>query len=274
MEVLVILSLVIISLTVIIVQLFHYRQLKKEADRLEKGMVEKENTILEVREEIDSVCYSVSHDLRAPLRAVNGFSRILLKNHNDQLDKTSCEYLEIIEDSAKQINDYIEGILIFSRIGRQTLKMSQVNMRNIANEVVKKYQDQENGREIEVAVQKLPDVFADPVMMRHIFSNIIENAFKFTRTREKTKIEIDCKQNQDEYLFMVKDNGVGFDMNYADKLFGLFQRLHSDSDFEGAGIGLAITRRIVQRHGGKVWIEADVNNGATFYFTLPAVRPN
>lgn len=254
-----------------ILLLFCQRQAKK-LRVLKKDIIEKENQLCAVREENDSLCYSISHDLRAPLRAVSGFSRLLLKKDDNKLDATSREYLEVISDSVKQINDYIEGILIFSRIGRQCLNLNRVNMELVAKEVTEKLKDQEKDRNTEVTIQKMPELIADENLMRCAFLNVVENAFKFTRARNKARIEIECRKKGETYLFSVKDNGVGFDMNYSDKVFGLFQRLHSNTDFEGAGIGLALTRRIIQKHSGQVWIESEVDKGATFYFSLPVIK--
>jgi light-regulated signal transduction histidine kinase (bacteriophytochrome) len=220
--------------------------------------------------ELDSFSYSVSHDLRTPLRHINGFVRMLEDNAGAKLDESGRRYLIKITEAAMTMNKLIDALLSFSRIGRIDLRPAVVELNSLVQSVIDDCSSPSEGREIVWKKSALPSVHADPAMLRVAVANLISNALKSTRVREVAEIEVGVLDDKpDEQVFFVRDNGVGFDANYAGKLFGVFQRLHSPGEFEGVGIGLANVNRIVKRHGGKTWAEGKVDGGATFYFSLP-----
>lgn len=218
--------------------------------------------------ELESFSYSVSHDLRAPLRHVSGFMELLRQNAWPVIDATGRRYMTTILESSKRMGMLIDDLLAFSRIGRSEMKGKEVDTEKLLKGVIREMQGEIKGRDIAWKMGSLPVVHGDPSMLRLVLVNLISNAVKFTRTRPRAEIEIGCSSGKEEFVFFVRDNGVGFDMKYAEKLFGVFQRLHRQEEFEGTGIGLANVRRIVARHGGRTWAEGSVNRGATIYFTL------
>jgi len=221
--------------------------------------------------ELEAFAYSVSHDLRAPLRAIDGFSRILKDEYGDVLDAEGKRQLAVIRDSTRDMAQLIDDLLAFSRLGRTEMKMATVNMDELARRVVEDLRHEVRGRHVQLNVDTLPATAGDRAMIRQVFANLLSNAIKFTRTREDAVIEVGAMVDGSQNTYFVKDNGVGFDMKYADKLFQVFQRLHSTDEFEGTGIGLALVQRIITRHGGRVWAEGEVDKGATFYFALPVI---
>ena len=223
-----------------------------------------------VNKELEAFAYSVSHDLRAPVRHIAGFTELLQKHVEPVLDDKSRHHISMILDSAKRMGTLVDDLLAFSRIGRAETQKTTVHLEQLIKGVVGEVAPDAQDRKISWRIGTLPICYGDPSMLRLVFANLVTNAVKFTRTREQAEIEIDSlNHTPDEVVVFVKDNGVGFDMKYKDKLFGVFQRLHSQEAFEGTGIGLATVQRIVQAHGGRVWAEASVNNGATFYVVLP-----
>jgi PAS domain S-box-containing protein len=228
-----------------------------------------------VNKELEAFSYSVSHDLRAPLRHIDGFVDLLRKQSQDKLDERGLRYLQVITDAARQMGNLIDDLLVFSRMGRAELRQQNVEMDALVHEAVTTLQSETNSRHITWKIASLPQVQADAAMLRQVWVNLLANAVKYSRPRDPAVIEIGCTADAPvEYQFFVRDNGVGFDMEYVDKLFGVFQRLHRAEEFEGTGIGLANVRRIVLRHGGRTWAEGKVDAGATFYFTLPKSREN
>ncbi|MCJ7819435.1 MAG: DUF3365 domain-containing protein, partial [Syntrophales bacterium] len=219
--------------------------------------------------ELESFSYSVSHDLRAPLRAIDGFSRILLKDHADRLDAEGHRLLDIIRANTQNMGQLIDDLLAFSRLGRREVKAADLDMGTLVRNVVEELQNTPGDRTVEWDLKPLPAARADRALMHQVWVNLLGNALKFTRLKEAASIEVGCRPAGDEDIFYVKDNGVGFNMQFAHKLFGVFQRLHRYEEFEGTGVGLALVQRIVQRHGGRVWAEGQVNGGACFYFSLP-----
>jgi len=227
-------------------------------------------------EELEAFSYTISHDLRAPLRAIDGFSHILLTEYISQLPTKAQRYLGLVHNSTQQMGHLIEDLLAFSRLSRQPLNKQMVAPAKLVREVLVDLRAEQEGRQVEFIVGDLPACQADPILLKQIFVNLLSNALKFTRQRETARIEIGCgtskgsepTQRSGKTIYFVKDNGVGFDMQYVDKLFGVFQRLHRAEEYEGTGVGLAIVQRIVHRHGGRVWAEAEVDKGAAFYFTL------
>jgi signal transduction histidine kinase len=217
--------------------------------------------------ELDAFSYSVSHDLRAPLRAIDGFSRIVLKQYGSILPEEPREYLQLVRDNTVQMGHLVDDLLAFARLSRQQLSKQRVPIRKIIENVLSDARQQAEGRSVSVSVGELPSLWGDPSLLKQVLVNLIDNAFKYTRMRAEAVIEVGSREIGGEQVVFVRDNGAGFDMRYADKLFGVFQRLHRAEDFEGTGVGLAIVQRIVHRHGGRVWAEAAVDQGATFYFT-------
>jgi PAS domain S-box-containing protein len=234
----------------------------------ENTLREKNIQLEDAVKELDAFSYSVSHDLRAPLRAIDGFSRILLKQYGSALADEPREYLQMVRDNTVQMGHLVDDLLTFARLGRAPLSKREVPTGPIIEQVLANARAQSQGRAVDVSVGELPDLWGDPALLTQVFVNLIENAFKYTRMRPQAVIEIGAREIDGEQVYFVRDNGAGFDMRYADKLFGVFQRMHRAEEFEGTGVGLAIVQRIVQRHGGRVWAEAAIDRGATFYFTL------
>jgi PAS domain S-box-containing protein len=219
--------------------------------------------------ELEAFAYSVSHDLRSPLRAIDGFSNILLEDYRDKLDDEGRRLLAVVRDNTKRMEQLIEDILKFSRAGRLEINYAVIDMEQMARSVFAELQAAAGSGKPQLEVGQLPQAHGDSAMLRQVFVNLIANAIKFSRTRANPQIVVGATEKDGETVYFVKDNGVGFDMQYADKLFGVFQRLHSVNEFEGTGIGLAIVKRIIARHGGRVWAEGKVGEGATFYFSIP-----
>jgi len=226
----------------------------------------------EATRELESLSYTVSHDLRAPLRHIEAFAGLLQQNLAGKLDAASAEYLGVVLQSAQQMSKLLDGVLSYSRLCRRDLNLGAVNLDEAVKAVFQEFKLETEGRRIEWHIEPLPEVHADPWMVRQILAQLISNALKFTRYSDPAFIRISTNSEfatADEVLLEIRDNGVGFDMQYADRLFGLFQRLHSDARFEGSGVGLAHVRRMALRQGGRVWAEAKPNSGATFYLALP-----
>jgi signal transduction histidine kinase len=221
-------------------------------------------------DELGAFSYSVSHDLRAPLRAVNGYTSILLEEFSSNLSEEGLGFLMRVKENGDHMGHLIDDLLAFSRLGRQALRVQPVHTRGIVDRALAQLAPAIDGRQVDLVIGDLPDCDSDPVLLEQVFVNLVGNAFKYSRKRQRARIEVGAKQGEADItpVYFVKDNGAGFDMQYANKLFGVFQRLHRDQDFEGTGVGLAIVQRIVNRHGGRVWAEGKVNEGATFYFTL------
>ncbi len=242
---------------------------RSKAEGANRDLLERTAQLEAANKELESFSYSVSHDLRAPLRHVTGFALLLQKKGASVLDEKTFHYLNTISESAKQMGVLIDDLLAFSRIGRSEVKKSRVNLGSLVKGVLKDFEEETKDRDIAWEVGELPEVSCDGSMLRLVFVNLISNALKFTRPRSKTDIEIGCVSERDEFIFFVRDNGVGFDPKYQDKLFGVFQRLHHQDEFEGTGIGLANVRRLIHRHGGTTWADGQIDKGATFYFSLP-----
>jgi signal transduction histidine kinase len=245
------------------------KELQEQGEHLEELVVERTAALAATNKELESFSYSVSHDLRAPLRHINGYLGLLHERIEPLLDEQSQHYFDATNESAKQMGTLIDDLLLFSRMGRQEMYTRQIDFGSLVQEVIQEYEPETEGRDIHWQISELPVVTGDRAMLRIVMVNLISNALKFTRSRQHAEIEIGCMpETSDEKVFFVRDNGVGFDMQYASKLFGVFQRLHLADEFEGTGIGLANVQRIINRHGGKIWANGEVDHGATFYFTI------
>jgi signal transduction histidine kinase len=218
--------------------------------------------------DLESFSYSVSHDLRAPLRAINGFANILNEDFSNKLNSEGRRILNVIQNNTEKMAQLIDDLLKFSHMGRRELIFSNINMHELAESVLEELRTNESKRILHLKIEMIPKSYGDRAMIKEVFANLLSNALKFTRSKDDTRITIEGKEGKNENLYIIKDNGVGFDMKYKDKLFGVFQRLHSIEDFEGTGVGLAIVKQIIDKHGGRVWAEGEVNGGAIFYFTL------
>ncbi|MDD5300126.1 MAG: ATP-binding protein [Gallionella sp.] len=245
-----------------------------EVNNLNKELGRHVAEIEAANKELEAFSYSVSHDLRAPLRAIDGFSRSLLDDHADKLDDEGKRLLNVVCSSAQKMGQLIEDLLVYSRAGRQEVSTSEVDMENLARVALDDLQWATAGRDLFVEIKPLPPAHGDLSMLRQVWFNLISNAIKFTRPKSPAQIEVGGTAGETELVYYVKDNGVGFNMQYVDKLFGVFQRLHRADEFEGSGIGLASVKRIITRHGGRVWAEGKINEGATIYFALPTKEIN
>lgn len=242
----------------------------QERLRAEQRLRERTDELETLNRELDAFSYSVSHDLRAPLRAIGGYSHALLEDYGPQLTGEARDYLHSIAGGARKMGQLIDDLLAFSRLARKGLAPVEINMAELAGSVFEELRRAMPQRRLECQLQPLPPARGDRAMIRQVLVNLLSNAIKFTGTTDAPQIEVGCSGNgPDENTYYVRDNGAGFDMRYIDKLFGVFQRLHSTEEFEGTGVGLAIVQRVVRRHGGRVWAEGKVHEGATFHFTLP-----
>jgi signal transduction histidine kinase len=236
---------------------------------LEQRVEERTRKLQEANKELEAFSYSVSHDLRAPLRAIDGFSRILVEEYAAKLDDDGRRLLDVIRGNTQNMGRLIDDLLAFSRLSRKQMESTPVNMMELAEDVFQQLKLGLADQKIQFNLAPLPDTTGDPALIRQVFVNLLSNAAKYSRPRDETVIEVNGRRENGDCIYYVKDNGVGFDMTYAAKLFGVFQRLHSVEEFDGTGVGLAIVQRIIHRHGGRVWAEGKVNEGATFYFSLP-----
>jgi PAS domain S-box-containing protein len=246
------------------------KEAEQEILRLNAAMKQWVSEVEEANRDLESFSYSISHDLRAPLRALDGYSRILLESHASALTEEVRHYLELIRKNAQEMAHLIDDLLNFSRLGRQPLRLQPVLPSDVARRALMDLRAEQEGRKVRITLAELPACRADPALLKQVYANLLGNALKYTRSRPEATIEIGFQPAPEsgETVYFVRDNGVGFDMRYGHKLFGVFQRLHRSDEYEGTGVGLAIVKRIVQRHSGRIWAEASVDRGAAFFFTL------
>ena len=244
------------------------KQIRQLNDELEQRVVERTAQLEDANKELESFSYSVSHDLRSPLRSIDGFSRILMDDYADALPDDGQRYLSLVREATQQMGRLIDDLLDFSRLGRKALNKREVAPGEIVSSVLETLSPELENRKLELSIGDLPSCQADRALLKQVYVNLISNALKFTGKEEVTRIKISSQQDKGQTVYFVRDNGVGFDMQYADKLFGVFQRLHRAEDFGGSGVGLAIVQRIIHRHGGRIWVESEENKGTTFYFTV------
>jgi len=252
------------------------RRLRRENAELEQRVrertteLEAANGALEsANKELEAFSYSVSHDLRAPLRHIDGFAQLLMSGYGEQLPPAAQRLLQNVCNGAERLGQLINDLLNFSRLSRQPLDKQTVNLSRLVQQVLAELHAERDGRQVEIRVDSLPNCLGDPSLLKQVFVNLLSNALKFTRKREQALIEVGCREEAGELICFVRDNGAGFDMQYAGKLFGVFQRLHGVDQFEGTGVGLSIVQRIIYRHGGRIWAEDEVDKGGVFHFTLP-----
>ena len=244
------------------------KKIEELNNQLETRVAERTAQLESVNKELEELSYSISHDLKAPLRYITGYISLLMKKHMNLLPEEGRRYLDNISSSAINMGELIDGLLRFSRTGRIEMNQKLLDMNEVVDALIQSNKEQDQQHRIEFHISNLPPAFGDLEMINSIWNNLIENAIKFSRKKELAKISIGAETNETEVIYYIKDNGVGFDMNYAARLFTAFQRLHGREDFEGTGIGLATVKKMITRHGGRIWAEGKVGEGAAFYFTL------
>jgi light-regulated signal transduction histidine kinase (bacteriophytochrome) len=244
-------------------------QIRRMNEELEARVAERTAALESTNKGLEAFSYSVSHDLRAPLRAIEGFTRILVEDHASSLNDEGKRFCGVIRGQAHRMSRLIDDLLRFSRLSRTGIRSAKIDMEALAGMVLKELATPEAQARMDIRIHALHPSYGDPILLRQVWTNLISNALKFSTGKSRASIEIRSTQNDGETIYSVQDNGAGFDMQYADKLFGIFQRLHSENEFEGTGVGLAIVQQIIHRHGGRVWAEGKVGKGATFYFGLP-----
>ena len=238
-------------------------------DELELRIHERTAQLEAANRELEAFSYSVSHDLRAPLRAIDGYTRILLEDYRPLLDDEGKRICSVISEGAHKMSDLIDDLLTFSRLGRSALNPSNIDMEAMARAVFQELTTGQSLKRIDFELDSVPPAMGDPALLRQVWANLLSNSIKFSQKKKRAVIKVRGEKTEIETVYSVQDNGVGFDMQYVNKLFGVFQRLHSVKDFEGNGVGLALVQRVIHRHGGRVWAEGETGKGATFYFTLP-----
>ena len=244
-------------------------QLREQNAELQRELAERHDALKAAQREFDNFAYSVSHDLRAPLRHITAFAAMFERMALSKLDDAERSTVQAIKEAADRMNQLIDDLLRLSRAGRAELHRASVPLQDVVRQAQTDLAPEALGRKINWRIQPLPTVDADPTLLRQAFVALLGNAIKFTRSRDTAEIEIGAREEPQRWVIYVRDNGVGFDQKFAGRLFGIFQRLHSEREFEGTGSGLAVVRKIIDRHGGETWAEGRLNEGATFFFSLP-----
>jgi light-regulated signal transduction histidine kinase (bacteriophytochrome) len=244
-------------------------ELRRRNLQLEKRVAELTRQLEEAAKDLENFSYSISHDLRAPLRAIDNFSSILLREYSDRLDPEGHRLIGVVRKNAARMGNLIRDILAFAHAGDRDLILADIDLQALVSDVIEELKPSFAGRRMEIRLGPLPHVTADTALLRKVWMNLLANAIKFTRPRETARIDIEAQVTASEVICCVKDNGVGFEPEYGHKLFGIFQRLHDSEEFEGTGIGLGIVKRSIDKHGGRVWAEGTPGSGAAFYFSLP-----
>jgi signal transduction histidine kinase len=253
-----------------IVQIHNQNQTLSEFNQTLEQKVKARTLELETaNKELDSFSYSISHDLRAPIRSINNYISVLLEDYSNKLDDEAKRLINVVIKNSLQMNSLIDDLLAFSKLGRTDLTKVSLSMKTLVSGIWEEAFQLEQNRSVEFILHDIPDAYAEKTTIHQVWVNLISNALKYSRNQDKTIIEISWEENEKEITYCIKDNGIGFDMNYYNKLFGVFQRLHSAQDFEGTGVGLAIVQRIIEKHGGKIWAKSKPNEGALFCFSLP-----
>jgi hypothetical protein len=242
--------------------------LRIENAELQQRVQEHAIELQKANQELESFTHSISHDLRAPLRAIGGFSNILLKDFGPQMTDEAQRLIKVVVSSAAQMTQMIDGLLKFCRLGKQALSREPVALTALARQAVENVRRDQKDNRVKVQIGELPGCVGDPALLAQVFMNLVSNAFKFSSRAKNPLVEIGWKQKNGENVYFLRDNGIGFEMQYSERLFGVFQRLHTEEEFEGNGLGLSIVKRIIERHGGRVWAEAEPDKGATFFFTV------
>ena len=253
-------------------QVEYERKIEHLNENLEKEVRKRTDELEHAKKSLEAFSYSVSHDLRAPLRAINGFSQVLREEYEEALDEEGLRLLNIIQISSRKMGKLIDDVLEFSRVDRKTMKHEKVDMKWLTEQVILDVEAEYSYKEYVIDVQELPEVYGSLPMLRQLIENLISNAFKYSTEENVIKIEVGYEEGEADsgnYVFYVKDNGIGLDEKYSNKIFGVFERLHSEKSFSGTGVGLAIAKKIVNKHGGRIWVESVVGNGASFFFSIP-----
>jgi light-regulated signal transduction histidine kinase (bacteriophytochrome) len=261
------------QLGIAIAQARLFERVKRNAEALETGVRERTAALEAANKELESFSYSVSHDLRSPLRAIDGFSRMLLEDHAATLDAEGRRLLGVIRDNSRKMDELIDDLLEYSRLGRKPLEAAAIDMKRLVEEVLAQL-PAGDGSAPRLELGELPPARGDRTLLKQAWTNLLANAIKFSGKREQPLIAVSGREDGAQCVYCVKDNGAGFDMRYQGKLFSVFQRLHGEDEFEGTGVGLAIVQRVIARHGGRVWAEGAVDAGAAFFFSLPKASPD
>jgi ligand-binding sensor domain-containing protein/signal transduction histidine kinase len=263
------LAVVLVLSSLVLAYQARTRRMRRRTRELERRVQDRTSQLKTANDELEAFTYSVSHDLRAPLRAIDGFCQILFEDHHKSLDNEGQKVIEVIRNETRRMAQLIDDLLRFSRLGKVEMHYSSIDMTALASLVFDEITTPEQRERIDFAIGRMPDAVGDPALVRQVWSNLLSNAVKFSSKKPRSAIRIDGCETSEEYTYTIKDNGAGFQIEYADKLFGVFQRLHGPSEFEGTGVGLAIVRRLIEGHGGRVWANGVVNEGASFSFSLP-----